>query len=145
MDKFIRSALLIGEENINKLTTKTVMIFGCGGVGSYVIEGLVRTGIKNFVLIDNDEVSISNINRQIIATTNTIGNLKTQVCKERILSINPDSNVFTYEQFILPETINNINFNNIDFIVSEVLDLDPVSVTVKISSLVNVVFFKGLL
>ena len=117
MDKFIRSALLIGEENINKLTTKTVMIFGCGGVGSYVIEGLVRTGIKNFVLIDNDEVSISNINRQIIATTNTIGNLKTKVCKERILSINPDSNVFTYEQFVLPETINTIDFNNVDFIV----------------------------
>lgn len=117
MDKFIRSALLLGEENINKLTTKTVMIFGCGGVGSYVIEGLVRTGIKNFVLIDNDEVSISNINRQIIATTKTIGQLKTHVCKDRILSINPDSIVNTYEQFILPETINSIDFNNIDFIV----------------------------
>ncbi len=117
MEKFIRSALLLGEENINKLTTKTVMVFGCGGVGSYVIEGLVRTGIKNFVLIDNDVVSISNINRQIIATTKTIDNLKTLVSKERILSINPDSNVITYEQFILPETINNIDFTNIDYIV----------------------------
>ena len=100
MDKFIRSALLLGEENIKKLTTKTVMIFGCGGVGSYVIEGLVRTGIKNFVLIDNDTVSISNINRQIIATSSNIGELKTSVSKERILKINPDSNVLTYEQFI---------------------------------------------
>ena len=117
MDAFIRSALLLGEDNLIKLSTKTVMIFGCGGVGSYVIEGLVRTGIKNFVLIDNDIVSKSNINRQIIATTETIGKLKTKVAKERILSINPSSNVITYEEFILPETINNINFNNIDFIV----------------------------
>lgn len=117
MDAFIRSALLLGEDNLIKLSTKTVMIFGCGGVGSYVIEGLVRTGIKNFVLIDNDIVSKSNINRQIIATTETIGKLKTKVAKERILSINPSSNVITYEEFVLPETINNINFNNIDFIV----------------------------
>ena len=68
MDKFIRSALLLGEENIELLSTKTVMIFGLGGVGSYVVEGLVRTGIKNFVLIDNDEVSKSNINRESLKT-----------------------------------------------------------------------------
>ena len=117
MDKFIRSALLLGEENIKILSTKTVMIFGLGGVGSYVVEGLVRTGIKNFVLIDNDAVSKSNINRQIIATTSSIGKLKTTVSKERILTINPDANVVTYETFVLPETINNINFKNIDFIV----------------------------
>ncbi len=117
MDKFIRSALLLGEENINKLSTKTVMIFGCGGVGSYVIEGLVRTGIKNFILIDNDTVSVSNINRQIIATTDTIGMLKTTVCKNRIFSINKDSVVKTYEEFILPNTISNIDFKNVDYIV----------------------------
>lgn len=117
MDAFIRSALLIGEENINNLSTKTIMIFGCGGVGSYVIEGLARTGVSNFILIDNDTVSISNINRQIIATQNTIGKLKTYVSKERILSINPNAIVKTYEQFILPETINEIDFNNVDFIV----------------------------
>lgn len=117
MDAFIRSALLLGEENINKLSTKTVMIFGCGGVGSYVIEGLSRTAVKNFILIDNDTVSISNINRQIIATSSSVGKLKVDVCKERILSINPLAIVKTYNEFILPETINNIDYTNVDFIV----------------------------
>ena len=117
MDKFIRSALLLGEDKIEKLFTKNVMIFGCGGVGGYVIEALARTGIKNFVLIDNDRVSISNINRQIIATSSNIGKLKTVATKERILDINPNSIVKTYEQFVLPETINEIDFTNIDFIV----------------------------
>ena len=117
MDAFIRSALLLGEENLDILSTKTVMIFGCGGVGSYVVEGLVRTNIQNFVLIDNDTVSESNINRQIIATVNSIGKLKTTVTKERILSINPCANVMTYDTFILPETINSINFSNVDFII----------------------------
>ena len=117
MDAFIRSALLLGEENLDILSTKTVMIFGCGGVGSYVVEGLVRTNIQNFVLIDNDTVSESNINRQIIATVNSIGKFKTTVTKERILSINPSANVMTYDTFILPETINIINFSNVDFII----------------------------
>ena len=117
MERFIRSALLIGEDNIQKLADKTVMIFGCGGVGSYVIEGLARTAIKNFILIDNDTVSISNINRQLIATTESIGKLKVDVCKERILSINPSANIITYNNFILPETINNIDFSNVDFVV----------------------------
>ena len=117
MDAFIRSALLLGEDNLDILSTKTVMIFGCGGVGSYVVEGLVRTNIQNFVLIDNDTVSESNINRQIIATVNSIGKFKTTVTKERILSINPSANVMTYDTFILPETINSINFSNVDFII----------------------------
>lgn len=117
MNKFIRSALLLGIENIEKLFTKNIMIFGCGGVGSYVVEGLVRTGVKNFVLIDNDIINASNINRQIIATTKNIKELKTTATKKRILDICPDAVVKTYELFVLPETINNIDFSNIDFIV----------------------------
>ena len=117
MDKFIRSALLLGEENIEKLYNKTVMIFGLGGVGSYVLEGLVRTGIKNFILIDNDEVSSTNINRQIIATSSTIGMKKTEVCKNRILDINNDAIVTTYNTFVLPDTINEIDFTNVDFVI----------------------------
>lgn len=117
MDKFIRSALLLGKESIEKLSNTTVMIFGLGGVGSYVIEGLVRTGIKNFVLIDNDTVSVSNINRQIIATSSNIGELKTVAAKKRILDINPNSNVITYDKFVLKETINDFDYTNINFIV----------------------------
>ena len=117
MDKFIRSALLLGKESIEKLSNATVMIFGLGGVGSYVIEGLVRTGIKNFVLIDNDIVSVSNINRQIIATSSNIGELKTVAAKKRILDINPNSNVISYDKFVLKETINDFDYTNINFIV----------------------------
>lgn len=138
MDKFIRSALLLGEESIEILNSKIVMIFGLGGVGSYVVEGLVRTGIKNFVLIDNDTVSKSNINRQIIATTSTIGKLKTQVTKERILSINPDSNVVTYEEFVLPETINNINYKNIDFIVDCIDTISGKIAIIEKANLLNI-------
>lgn len=138
MDKFIRSALLLGEESIEILNSKIVMIFGLGGVGSYVVEGLARTGIKNFVLIDNDTVSKSNINRQIIATTSTIGKLKTQVTKERILSINPDSNVVTYEEFVLPETINNINYKNIDFIVDCIDTISGKIAIIEKANLLNI-------
>lgn len=117
MDTFIRSELLLGEGSINKLNSKTVLVFGCGGVGSFVIEGLVRTGISNFIIVDNDTVSKSNINRQIIATTNTIGKSKVEVTKERILSINPISNVLTYETFILEDSLESINFENVDYVV----------------------------
>ena len=117
MNNFVRSALLLGEENIQSLKTKCIMIFGCGGVGSYVIEGLVRTGIGNFILIDNDIVSPTNINRQIIADETTIGRKKTEVSKERILKINSSCSVSTYDLFILPESISNIDFTRVDYVV----------------------------
>ena len=82
-----RTELLIGKDNINKLQQSTVAVFGCGGVGSYVAEGLVRSGIGNIVLIDSDVVDITNINRQLIADTSTIGISKVEVAKERLLKI----------------------------------------------------------
>lgn len=117
MDTFIRSELLLGEGSINTLKSKTILVFGCGGVGSYVIEGLVRTGISNFIIVDNDTVSKSNINRQIIATANTVGKSKVEVTKERILSINPSSNVKTFETFILEDSLETICFENVDYVV----------------------------
>lgn len=100
---FSRTELLIGKENIKKLQNSKVAIFGIGGVGSYVVEGLVRAGIGSFILVDNDEVSISNLNRQIIATTKTIGKPKVEVAKERILEINPNANVTIYKEFYMPD------------------------------------------
>ena len=117
MDTFIRSELLLGEGSINTLKSKTILVFGCGGVGSYVIEGLVRTGISNFIIVDNDIVSKSNINRQIIATANTVGKSKVEVTKERILSINQAANVKTFETFILEDSLENISFENVDYVV----------------------------
>ena len=103
-EQFSRTEMLIGKDGIEKLKESKIAIFGIGGVGSYVVESLARAGIGNFILVDNDEVSISNINRQIIATTKTIGKPKVEVAKQRILEINPEAKVETYQEFFMPET-----------------------------------------
>ncbi len=103
-EQFFRTDLLIGKNGIEKLNEAKVAVFGIGGVGSYVVEGLARSGVGNFVLVDNDEVDLSNINRQIIATYKTLGRSKVEVAKERILDINPDAHIEIYKQFFMPET-----------------------------------------
>ena len=115
-NQFSRTEMLIGKESIEKLKHTKVAVFGIGGVGSFVVEGLVRTGIQNFILVDNDKVAISNLNRQLIATTKTIGEDKVEVAKRRILEINPDANVETYKEFFLPETEGILN-ETVDYIV----------------------------
>lgn len=118
-DMFSRTELLIGKENIEKLQNSKVAVFGIGGVGSYVVEGLARAGIGNFILVDSDDVSISNLNRQIIATTKTIGKPKVEVAKDRILEINPNANVTTYKEFYMPD--NRVPFeNDISYIVDAI-------------------------
>lgn len=104
MEKFSRTELLIGKEAIKKLQNAKVAIFGIGGVGSYVVEALARAGIENFILIDNDKISVSNINRQIIATIKTLGMSKVEVAKERILEINPNANVKVFQEFFMPNS-----------------------------------------
>ena len=115
-NQFSRTEMLIGKENIEKLHSKKVAIFGIGGVGSFVLEGLVRTGIQNFILVDKDEVDITNLNRQIIATHSTIGKPKVEVAKQRVLDINPNAKVEIYKEFFMPET-KGILDSSIDYIV----------------------------
>ena len=103
-NQFSRTELIIGKEALKKLHNSKVAIFGIGGVGSYVVEGLVRAGIEKFILVDNDKVSISNLNRQIIATTKTIGKTKVDVAKERILDINPNAKVEIHNEFFMPNS-----------------------------------------
>lgn len=104
-NQFSRTESLIGKEGVDKLRKAKVAIFGIGGVGSYVVEGLVRAGIGNFILVDNDKVEVTNLNRQIIATTETIGKFKVEVAKERILQINSEAKVQTFQEFFLPESL----------------------------------------
>lgn len=118
-EQFSRTELLIGKEGIRKLQKAKVAIFGIGGVGSYVVEGLVRAGVGNFILVDNDEVSISNLNRQMIATTKTIGRSKVEVAKTRILEINPKANVEIYQEFFMPDS-KEILDNTVSYIVDAV-------------------------
>lgn len=116
LDQFSRTELLIGNEGIEKLQKSKVAIFGIGGVGSFVVEGLARAGIGNFVLVDNDKVSITNINRQIIATHKTINMHKVEVAKQHILEINPNAKVEIYQELFMPET-QGILDESIDYII----------------------------
>lgn len=100
LNQFSRTEMLIGEEGINRLNDSKVAIFGIGGVGSYVAEALARCGVGKFILVDNDKVTITNINRQIIATTKTIGQYKVDLMKQRILDINPEAKIETYKTFL---------------------------------------------
>ena len=106
LNQFSRTELLIGKEGIEKLKKAKVAVFGIGGVGSFVVEGLVRAGIGNFVLVDKDIVDITNLNRQIIATRKTVGKPKVEVAKERILEINPDTKTAKIELVIRANKLN---------------------------------------
>ena len=103
-EKFSRTEMLIGNEGMEKLSNAKVAVFGLGGVGSFVCEGLARSGVGNFILVDFDKVDESNINRQLIATVNTIGKYKVDLMKERILEINPDANVEVHREFYMADS-----------------------------------------
>ena len=119
-NQFSRSEMLIGKEGLEKLKNSKVAIFGIGGVGSYVVEGLARAGVGEFILIDNDDISISNLNRQIHAVHKTIGMAKVEVMKERILDINPDAKVETFKTFYLPNCEEKILDESITYIVDAI-------------------------
>jgi tRNA A37 threonylcarbamoyladenosine dehydratase len=117
MNQFSRTELLIGKEGIEKLNNAKVAIFGIGGVGSYVVEGLVRAGVQNFILVDDDKVCLTNLNRQLIATHSTIGEYKVDVAKERILDINTKAKVKTYKEFFMPDSKKKIITEDVDYVV----------------------------
>ena len=119
LNQFSRTSLLIGKEGIEKLQNSKVAIFGLGGVGSYVLEGLARAGVGNFLLVDKDVVDITNLNRQIIATSDTIGKPKVEVARDRLLSINKNANVEIIQEFFIPES-EEILDNSLDYIVDAV-------------------------
>lgn len=119
-EQFSRTELLIGKEGIEKLSKSRVAVFGIGGVGGYVVEALVRSGIGAIDIIDNDTVCESNINRQIYATTKTIGKNKVDVAKERILEINPKIKIKTFQMFFTPQTADEFDFSNYDYIVDAI-------------------------
>ena len=120
LNQFSRTELLLGKEAMKILSRAHVAVFGVGGVGGYVIEALVRSGISHIDIIDNDTVSLTNINRQIIASHSTIGKAKVDVMKERIMDINPDAEVKVFKCFYLPETRNLFDFSEYDYVIDAV-------------------------
>lgn len=131
-EEFTRTAMLIGESAAERLSSAHIAVFGIGGVGGFVVEALARSGIGYFDLIDNDTVNITNINRQIIATHNTLGKYKVDAMKERILSINPDANVEVFRKFYLPENSSHFDFSRYDYVIDAVD-----TVTAKIEIILN--------
>ena len=120
LNKFSRTELLIGKLGLEKLAKSRIAVFGIGGVGGYVVEALVRSGITTIDLIDNDKISLTNINRQIFATEKNIGKYKTDVAEERIHEINPEVQVTKYNIFFTNETSNLFNFSNYDYVVDAI-------------------------
>ena len=117
---FSRSELIYGKEAMDKLNKCHVAIFGVGGVGGYVVEALARTGVGHFTLIDNDTVALSNFNRQIIATKETLGKYKVDAMKERILSINDKAVVEVKRMFVLPDNIDEIDISQFDYVIDAI-------------------------
>ncbi|MBO5654713.1 MAG: tRNA threonylcarbamoyladenosine dehydratase [Clostridia bacterium] len=117
---FSRTEMLVGAEAINALKNAKVLVAGVGGVGGYAVEALARAGVGNIAILDSDNLHSSNINRQILATADTIGQKKVEVAKERILSINPECNVTTYDMFYLPENADKLPLDGYDFIIDAI-------------------------
>ncbi len=128
-ERFSRSELLFGEDAMIKLKNSRVCVFGIGGVGSYTVEALARAGVGEIDLFDSDTVSVSNINRQLVALDSTIGKYKVDVAKQRILDINPEAKVNTHVMFVLPENAHEIDFSRYDCVIDAV---DTVSAKLEI-------------
>ena len=120
INEYSRTELLIGKESVERLKAASVMVFGVGGVGSHCIEALARSGVGRLTLVDNDTVSLTNINRQSIAYHSTIGIYKTEVMKERIRDINPQIRVKTYEMFVLPDNLEALFEERPDYIIDAI-------------------------
>ena len=120
LNQFSRTQLLLGPEAMATLSTKRVAVFGIGGVGGYVCEALIRSGIGSFDLIDDDKVCLTNLNRQIIATRKTVGKYKAEVMRDRMLEINPNAKIEIHKCFFLPENADDFPFNAYDYVVDAV-------------------------
>lgn len=120
MQKFIRTEMLLGKEAIEKLNKSHVAIFGIGGVGGYALEALVRAGVGEIDIVDSDDVSVSNINRQILATTKTVGQLKVDLAEVRAKEINPDVQINKFPIFYLPETAHLFDFSKYDYVIDAI-------------------------
>ncbi len=129
-NQFIRTEIIIGDEAQKKLKESNIAIFGIGGVGGFCMEALARAGVGKLTLIDNDTVSISNLNRQIIALHSTIGELKTEVARKRIADINPGALVTCINMFYLPENADNIDLSQFDYVVDAI---DTVSAKIELA------------
>lgn len=141
---FQRTELLLGKSFIEKTAEKRVIIFGIGGVGSWCAESLVRSGIKYITIVDSDRVCVTNVNRQLMATTKTVGKVKTEVLKERLLEINPTAEITALQKIYSPETYESFELDSFDFIIDGIDSLSNKVHLIQEATKTNAVFFSSM-
>ena len=141
---FQRSELLLGDEAMSRISEKRVIIFGVGGVGSWCAESLVRSGIKHLTIVDSDSVCASNINRQLMATTETIGRVKVDVLRERLLTINPSAEITAIHEFFTAETADNFHLDTYDFIIDAIDSLKDKALLILMACETQATFFSSM-
>ena len=143
-DIFQRSELLLGPDAMERIARKRVIVFGVGGVGSWCAESLVRSGIKQLTIVDSDSVCASNINRQLMATTETIGRVKVDVLKERLLSINPSAQITAIHEFFTAETAESFHLDTYDYIIDAIDSLKDKALLILIATQTDAKFFSSM-
>ncbi len=141
---FRRTELLLGEDTLKQLSEKRVIIFGVGGVGSWCAESLIRTGIQQLTIVDSDRVCITNINRQLMATSQTVGQVKVEVLKERLLSINPRAEITALQQIFTAETAESFNIGNYDYVIDAIDSLKDKVLLIQMATEAGVCFFSSM-
>lgn len=141
---FSRSELLLGEEAMNCIGEKRVIIFGVGGVGSWCAESLIRSGIKHLTIVDSDTVCASNINRQLMATTETIGQVKVDVLRQRLLTINPSAEITAIHEFFTAETTESFHLDSYDYIIDAIDSLKDKALLILMACKTNATFFASM-
>jgi tRNA A37 threonylcarbamoyladenosine dehydratase len=141
---FSRAELLLGDEAMSRMAEKRVIIFGVGGVGSWCAESLVRSGIRKLTIVDSDCVCITNINRQLMATTKTVGQVKVDVLKERLLTINPSAEITALQQIFTAETAENFQLDSYDYIIDAIDSLKDKALLILIATKTKAKFFSSM-
>ena len=141
---FQRSELLLGAEAMSRIAEKRVIVFGVGGVGSWCAESLVRSGIKHLTIVDSDIVCTSNINRQLMATTETVGQVKVEVLKERLLSINPSAEITAIHEFFTAETAESFHLDTYDYIIDAIDSLIDKAHLILMACQTEATFFSSM-
>ena len=141
---FRRTELLLGDELMERLSSKSVIIFGVGGVGSWCAESMVRSGIKHLTIVDSDRVCITNINRQLMATTKTVGQVKVDALKERLLSINPSAEITALQQIFTAETAASFDIGSYDYIIDAIDSLKDKALLILMGTKTKAKFFSSM-
>ena len=141
---FRRSELLLGDDAMNSISQKRVIVFGVGGVGSWCAESLIRSGIRKLTIVDSDRVCITNINRQLMATTKTVGQVKVDALKERLLTINPSAEITAMQQIFTAETVSQFNLEEYDYIIDAIDSLKDKALLILLACLTKAKLFSSM-